>query len=65
MAYFNHAYNPGSKPQILYATNCKSSTSDKLETFRNIFSIFDQKLFTFCFEGESHAGEITEAFRKI
>ena len=30
---------PGSKPQRLGATNCKSSTSDKLQTFRTIFGI--------------------------
>ena len=31
--------NPGSKPLILGATNCKSSTSDKLQTFKTIFGI--------------------------
>ena len=39
MAYFDLASNPGSKPQRLGATNCKSSTSDKLQTFRTIFGI--------------------------
>ena len=33
------ASNPESKPQRLGATNCKSSTSDKLQTFRTIFGI--------------------------
>ena len=73
MAYLDPTSNPGSKPQRLGATNCKSSTSDKLQKFRTIFGISDQKLFTcdcihdntFCFEGESHAREITEPFRKI
>ena len=39
MAYLDPASNPGSKPQRLGATNCKSSTSDKLQTFRTIFGI--------------------------
>ena len=37
MAYLDPASNPGSKPQRLGATNCQSSTSDKLQTFRTIF----------------------------
>ena len=39
MTYLDPASNPGSKPQRLCAANCKSSTSDKLQTFRNIFGI--------------------------
>ena len=50
MASLDPACNPGSTPQNLGATNCKSSTSDKFQTFRNIFGIFlslsDQKIFT-------------------
>jgi hypothetical protein len=65
MAYLDPASNPGSKPQRLGAINCKSSTSDKLQTFRSIFGIsckFLTKnyLHVFRFEGESHAREITE-----
>jgi hypothetical protein len=33
MAYLDPALNPGSKPQRLGATNCKSSTSNKLQIF--------------------------------
>jgi hypothetical protein len=75
MAYLDSASNPGSKPQRLGVINCKSSTSDKLHPFRTIFGIsckFLTKnylhkitLFLFCFEGEFHAREITEPFRKI
>ena len=36
MAYLDPAGNHGSKPQRLGATNGKSSTSDKLQTFRAI-----------------------------
>ena len=39
MAYLDPAPNPISKPQRLCATNCKSSTPDKLQTFRTIFGI--------------------------
>ena len=39
MAYLDPASNPGSKPQRLGVTNCKSSTSDKLQTFRTLFGI--------------------------
>ena len=39
MAYLEPASNPRSKPQRLCATNCKSSTPDKLQTFRIIFGI--------------------------
>ena len=39
MAYLDPASNPRSKPQRLCATNCKSSTPDKLQTFRTIFGI--------------------------
>jgi len=39
MAHLDPASNPGSKPQRLGVTNCKSSTSDKLQTFRTIFGI--------------------------
>ena len=65
MAYLDPASNPRSKPQRLCATNCKSSTSDKLQTFRTIFGIFCKYLtknylhFLFCFEGEFHTREIT------
>ena len=40
MAYLDPASNPRSKPQRLCATNCKSSTPDKLQTFRTIFGIY-------------------------
>ena len=36
MAYIDPASNPGTKLQSLGATNGKSSTSDKLQTFRAI-----------------------------
>ena len=57
MAYLEPASNPGSKPQRMGATNCKSSPSDKLQTFRTIYGIsckfLTKKLFTwdntFCF----------------
>ena len=39
MAYLDPASNPRSKPQRLCATNCKSSTPDKLQIFRTIFGI--------------------------
>ena len=39
MASLDPALNPGSKPQRSGAKNCKSSTSDKLQTFRIIFGI--------------------------
>ena len=39
MAYLDPASNPRSKPKRLCATNCKSSTPDKLQTFRTIFGI--------------------------
>ena len=39
MVYLDLASNLGSKPQRLGVTNCKSSTSDKLQTFRTIFGI--------------------------
>ena len=39
MAYLDPASNPRSKPQRLCATNCKSSTPDKLQTFITIFGI--------------------------
>ena len=39
MAYLDPASNPRSKPQRLCATNCKSSTPDKLPIFRTIFEI--------------------------
>ena len=38
-AYLYLASNSGSKPQRLGAINCKSSISDKLQTFRTIFDI--------------------------
>ena len=74
MAYLDPASNPGSMPQRLAATNCKSSTSDKLQTFRTILGIsckfltenyLDEITILFRFEGEFHAREITEPFRKI
>ena len=40
MAYLDPVFDPRSKPQRLGATNCKSSTSDKFQTFRIIFGIF-------------------------
>jgi hypothetical protein len=39
MTYLDPASNTGSKPQRLGATNFKSSTSDKLQTFTIIFGI--------------------------
>jgi hypothetical protein len=72
MAYLDPASKFGSKPQRLGATNSKSSTSDKLQTFRTIFGIswkFLTKTYlheiTLFFEGESRTREITEPFRKI
>jgi hypothetical protein len=68
MAYLDPASNPGSEPPRLGATNFKSSTSDKLQTFRTILGIFCKFLTKnylheiTCFEGESHAREITEPF---
>ena len=37
MAYLNPTCNPGSKPQRFRVKNCKSSTSDKLQTFKTVF----------------------------
>jgi hypothetical protein len=37
MAYLDPASTPGSKPQRFSVKNCKSSTSDKLQTFKTIF----------------------------
>jgi hypothetical protein len=60
MAYLDPVSTPGSKPQRLGATNFKSSTSEKLQTFRTIFGIsckFLTKNYlheicnTFCIEG--------------
>jgi hypothetical protein len=39
MAYLDTASNPGSKPKRFSVKNCKSSTSDKLQTFKTIFGI--------------------------
>ena len=39
MAYLDPASNPRSKPKRLGAANCKSSTSDKLQTLKTIFGI--------------------------
>ena len=39
MAYLDPASILGSKPQRFSVKNCKSSTSDKLQTFRTIFGI--------------------------
>jgi hypothetical protein len=38
MAYLDPASNPGSKPQRFSVKNCKSSTPDKLQTFKPIFA---------------------------
>jgi hypothetical protein len=76
MAYLDPASNPGSKPQRFSVKNCKSSTSDKLQTFKTIFGIFCKLLTTmrktFCFQmqqlqllGVLSLREITEPFRKI
>jgi hypothetical protein len=69
--------NPGSKPQRFGVKNCKSSTSDKLQTFNTIFGIYCKMLtimskhFLFCFQmqqlqllGVFSLREITEQFRK-
>ena len=48
MAYLDPASNPRSKLQRLCATNCKSSTPDKLQTFRIIFGIFCKYLTKNC-----------------
>ena len=77
MAYLDPASNPGSKPQRLGATNGKSSTSDKLQTFKTIFGIscklltIMRKHFLFCFQIQQlqlfrvlSLGEITKPFRK-
>ena len=39
MANLDPASNPGSKPQRFSVKTCKSSTSDKLQTFKPIFGI--------------------------
>ena len=39
MAFLDPASNPRWKPQRMCATNCKSSTPDKLQIFRTIFGI--------------------------
>ena len=39
MAYLDSASNPGSQPQRFSVKNCKSSTSDKLQTYKTIFGI--------------------------
>jgi hypothetical protein len=73
MAYLDPATNLGSKPQRLGVINCKSSTSDKLQTFRTIFGIsckfltknYLHKITLFVLRGNFHAREITEPFRKI
>ena len=49
MAYLEPASNFGSKPQRLDAANCKSSTPDKLQTFRTIFGISCKYLTKNCF----------------
>ena len=73
MAYLDPASNPGSKPQRFSVKNCKSSTPDKLQTFTTIFGIsckymtknyLHEITLMFCFEGESHAREITKPFWK-
>ena len=48
MAYLDPASNPRSKPQRLCATNCKSSTPDKLQIFRTIFGISCKYLTKIC-----------------
>ena len=71
MAYVDPASNPGSKPQRFSVKNCKTSTSDKLQTFKTIFGIsykFLNKNYLHeinpFFEGESHAREITEPMNR-
>ena len=44
MAYLDPASNPGSKPQRFSVKNCKSSTLDKLQTFRTIFGMSSKYL---------------------
>ena len=39
MVYLDPASNPGLKTQRFSVKNCKSSTSDKLQTFRTIFGM--------------------------
>ena len=39
IAYLDSASNPGSKPQRFSVKNCKSSTSDELQTFKTFFGI--------------------------
>ena len=39
MAYFDSPSNSGSKPQRFIVKNCKSSTPDKLQTFKPICGI--------------------------
>ena len=74
MVYLDTASNPGLEPQRLDIKKFKSSPSDKLQTFITIFgisckflteTIYIRYQFLFCSEGESHAREITEPFRKI
>ena len=70
MGYLDSASNPGSKPQSI--KKCKSSTSDKLQTYKTIFDISSKFLsnnsiqMITCFEvqqlqllGELLAREIT------
>ena len=40
VAYLDPSSNPRSKPQRFSVKNCKSSTSDKLQTFKTMFGIF-------------------------
>ena len=78
MANLDPASNPGSKPQRFSVKNCKSSTSDKLQTFKTIFGISCKFLdknsiqMITCSQvqqlqlfGVLSAREITEPFRKI
>ena len=73
MANLDPASNPGSSHKGWVLKIAKISTSDKLQTFRIIFGIsckfltknYLHVITLFDFEGESHAREITEPFRKI
>ena len=78
MANLDPASNPGSTPQRFSVKTCKSSTSDKLQTFKPIFGISCKVLaknsiqMITCYEvqqlqllGELSAREIMQPFRKI
>ena len=78
MAYLDRTSKPGPIPQRFSVKSCKSSTLDKLQTFKTIFGIsckmltIMRKHFLFCFQmqqlqllGEISVREITQPFRKI